>query len=381
MMAEALVNGRLLHDREFVTGRALVIEAGRIEAIVDQDDLDGVLRTVDLQGRMLVPGFIDTQVNGGGDRLFNDDPSVETIAAIGTAHRRFGTTGFLPTLISDDAAKIEAAMEAARAAIAQGIPGVLGVHIEGPFLNVEKKGIHDASKLRPISDAEVALLSRPLGGKTIVTLAPEKVPSESIRRLANAGVIVCAGHTNASADCIAEALRNGLRGFTHLFNAMSQMTAREPGVVGAALYDEDSWCGLIVDGHHVDPKVLKLALRTTRLSRFMLVSDAMPSVGGRKSFTLGGEAISVVGGKCVNADGTLAGSDLDMASAVRNAVSMLGVDLADAVAMASGNPATFLGLEDELGRIAPGYRANLVLLDEGMQVVESWVGGVRSGAS
>ena len=381
MMAEALVNGRLLHDREFVTGRALVIEAGRIEAIVDQDDLDGVLRTVDLQGRMLVPGFIDTQVNGGGDRLFNDDPSVETIAAIGTAHRRFGTTGFLPTLISDDAAKIEAAMEAVRAAIAQGIPGVLGVHIEGPFLNVEKKGIHDASKLRPISDAEVALLSRPIGGKTIVTLAPEKVPSESIRRLANAGVIVCAGHTNASADCIAEALRNGLRGFTHLFNAMSQMTAREPGVVGAALYDEDSWCGLIVDGHHVDPKVLKLALRTTRLSRFMLVSDAMPSVGGRKSFTLGGEAISVVDGKCVNADGTLAGSDLDMASAVRNAVSMLGVDLADAVAMASGNPATFLGLEDELGRIAPGYRANLVLLDEGMQVVESWIGGVRSGAS
>jgi len=381
MMAEALVNGRLLHDREFVTGRALVIEAGRIEAIVDQDDLDGVLRTVDLQGRMLVPGFIDTQVNGGGDRLFNDDPSVETIAAIGTAHRRFGTTGFLPTLISDDAAKIEAAMEAVRAAIAQGIPGVLGVHIEGPFLNVEKKGIHDASKLRPISDAEVALLSRPIGGKTIVTLAPEKVPSESIRRLADAGVIVCAGHTDASADCIAEALRNSLRGFTHLFNAMSQMTAREPGVVGAALYDEDSWCGLIVDGHHVDPKVLKLALRTTRLSRFMLVSDAMPSVGGRKSFTLGGEAISVVGGKCVNADGTLAGSDLDMASAVRNAVSMLGVDLADAVAMASGNPATFLGLEDELGRIAPGYRANLVLLDEGMQVVESWVGGVRSGAS
>lgn len=381
MMAEVLVNGRLLIGRDFVTGRALVIEAGRIEAIVDQDDLDGVLRTVDLQGRMLVPGFIDTQVNGGGDRLFNDDPSVETIAAIGTAHRRFGTTGFLPTLISDDAAKIEAAMEAARAAIAQGIPGVLGVHIEGPFLNVEKKGIHDASKLRPISDAEVALLSRPIGGKTIVTLAPEKVPSESIRRLANAGVIVCAGHTNASADCIVEALRNGLRGFTHLFNAMSQMTAREPGVVGAALYDEDSWCGLIVDGHHVDPKVLKLALRTTRLSRFMLVSDAMPSVGGRKSFTLGGEAISVVGGKCVNADGTLAGSDLDMASAVRNAVSMLGVDLADAVAMASGNPATFLGLEDELGRIAPGYRANLVLLDEGMQVVESWVGGVRSGAS
>jgi N-acetylglucosamine-6-phosphate deacetylase len=375
-MAGALVNGRVLIDGRFVTGRTVVIEDGRIASTAGND-----AEAFDLQGRTLVPGFIDTQVNGGGDRLFNDDPSVETIAAIGAAHRRFGTTGFLPTLISDDSAKIEAAMDAVRSAIAERVPGLLGVHIEGPFLNVEKKGIHEASKIRPISDADIALLSRPTGGKTIVTLAPEKVPADAIRRLTDAGVIVCAGHTNASADCIAEALRSGQRGFTHLFNAMSQMTAREPGVVGAALYDDNSWCGLILDGHHVDIRVLKVALRASPLRRFMLVSDAMPSVGGRKAFVLGGQAITVENGKCVNADGTLAGSDLDMASAVRSAVSMLGLDLADAVAMAGTNPAAFLGLESELGSIAPGYRANLVLLDDDLQVVESWIDGVRSGAA
>jgi N-acetylglucosamine-6-phosphate deacetylase len=379
-MPKALVNARVLIGEEFVTGQAVVVEAARIAAIAREDGLPNDVERIDLQGQTLVPGFIDTQVNGGGDRLFNDDPSVETIAAIGAAHRRFGTTGFLPTLISDDAEKIEAAMEAARSAIAAGIPGALGVHIEGPFLNLDKKGIHDATKLRQITDDEIALLSRPTGRKTIVTLAPETVPQGVIRRLSDAGVIVCAGHTNASANCIADALKNGVRGFTHLFNAMSQLTAREPGVVGAALYDESSWCGLIVDGHHVDPRVLKIALRSTSLRRFMLVSDAMPSVGGSKAFNLGGQAISVIDGKCVSADGTLAGSDLDMATAVRNAVSMLGVDLAEGAGMASAHPAAFLGLDHELGHIAAGYRANLVLLNAELEVVETWIDGSPSGS-
>jgi N-acetylglucosamine-6-phosphate deacetylase len=379
-MAQALVNGRMLIDGEFMTGRAAVIDEGLITLITADDDLPSDIDQIDLCGQTLVPGFIDTQVNGGGNRLFNDDPSVETIAAIGAAHRRFGTTGFTPTLISDDSDKIEAAIEAARAAIAKRVPGILGVHIEGPFLNVDKKGIHDASKLRPISDEEISLLTRQTGGKTIVTLAPDKVPAESIRRLAEGGVIVCAGHSNATAACIVEALESGLRGFTHLFNAMSQLTAREPGVVGAALNDDQSWCGIIVDGHHVDPMVLKIALRAAPLRRFVLVSDAMPSVGGHKSFTVAGETISVSEGRCVNADGTLAGSDLDMASAVRNAVSMLGVDLADAVAMASANPAAFLGVNHELGTIASGYRANFVLLDDELEVLETWIDGEPSGS-
>jgi len=379
-MAEALVNGRVLIDGEFVTGRAVVIDGARIVSILSDGDLPGDIQAVDLQGQMLVPGFIDTQVNGGGDRLFNDDPSVETIAAIGTAHRPFGTTGFLPTLLSDDAHKVEAALEAVRTAIALGVPGVLGVHIERPFLNVEKKGIHDAAKLRPLSDDEIALLSRSTGGRTIVTLAPEQVPADAIRRLTDAGVLVCAGHSNATAACIDEALSNGLRGFTHLFNAMSQLTAREPGVVGAALYDEKSWCGLIVDGHHVDPRVLKLALRAAPLRRFMLVTDAMPSVGGSRTFMIGGETISVVDGKAANADGTIAGSDLDMASAVRNSLSMMDLDLAAALTMASANPAAFLGLDHELGRIAHGYRASLAVLDHKLHVAGTWIDGIRSVA-
>lgn len=377
-MAQALINGRVLIDGEFVAGRSVIIDKGRIEAIAA--DLPSAVDAFDLGGRTLVPGFIDTQVNGGANRLFNDDPTIDTIAAIGAAHRKFGTTGFLPTLISDDAAKIEAAMDAVRSAITADVPGVLGVHIEGPFLNVEKKGIHDASKLRPIGDAEIALLAQTTGCKTVVTLAPEQVPAEAIRRLADADVIVCVGHSNATAACIQEALKNGIRGFTHLFNAMSQLTAREPGVVGAALNDDKSWCGIIVDGHHVDPMVLRIALHAAPLRRFMLVSDAMPSVGGDKSFAVAGERISVAAGKCVSADGTLAGSNLDMASAVRNAVSMVGLDLADAVAMASANPAAFLGLDNELGQIEPGYRASLVLLDDDLHVVKTWIDGEPSGA-
>lgn len=379
-MRQALVNGRLLIGRDFVTGRSVILDDGRIAGILVDDDLPSGLARVDLQGKMLVPGFIDTQVNGGGNRLFNDDPSVETIAAIGSAHRRFGTTGFLPTLISDDSRRIAAAIDAVRMAIAAGVPGVLGVHIEGPFLNPDKKGIHNAAMLRPISNSDIQLLARRTGGKTVVTLAPETVPHNAIRRLASAGVIVCAGHTNASADETFEALRCGVRGFTHLFNAMSQLCAREPGVVGAALYDQISWCGIIVDGHHVDTRVLKVALRSTALRRFMLVSDAMPSVGGKKSFILNGEQISAAGGRCVNSAGTLAGSDLDMAAAVRNAVVSLGLTVAEAVSMASANPAAFLGVDDELGLISPGYRASLVLLDDDLTVTESWIDGVRTGA-
>lgn len=377
---QALINGRVLIGRKLVAGKSVILGEGRILAVVDDADAPSDCDRVDLGGQTLVPGFIDTQVNGGGDRLFNDDPSVETVAAIGRTHRRFGTTGFFPTLISDDAAKIAAAMDAVRMSIAAGVPGVLGVHIEGPFLNPARKGIHDATKLRPISNSDVLQLTRSCGGKTIVTLAPESVPADSIRRLATNGVVVCAGHTQATANDLFEALRNGLRGFTHLFNAMSQLSAREPGAVGAALYDENSWCGIIVDGHHVDARVLKIALRATPHRRFMLVSDAMPSVGGRKSFMLNGEQISARGGKCVNAHGTLAGSDLDMASAVRNAVSMLRLDLADAAMMASANPAAFLGLDHELGRIAPGFRASLVLIDSAFHVIETWIDGVRSGS-
>jgi N-acetylglucosamine-6-phosphate deacetylase len=375
-MTLALINGRILTDDGFVAGKTVVLRDGRIERIVDDGaPLDGV-RKWNLAGQLLLPGFIDTQVNGGGGVLFNDDPSVDSILEIGRAHRRYGTTGFLPTLISDDLHVVSRAVRAVQDAIEIGVPGVLGIHIEGPYLNEERKGVHDATKLRWLDDDGVQLLTSLRGGKTLVTLAPERTSPEMIRKLSRAGVIVSAGHTNATHPQIRAALDQGLSGFTHLFNAMSQLTGREPGTVGAALDDPNSWCGIIVDGHHVDPVVLRIAMRAKRRDRFMLVTDAMPSVGApNKAFRLQGRPISVADNMCVDEEGRLAGSDIDMATAVRNVPEMLELDLAEGARMASRYPAEFLGLGAELGRIAPGYRADLVLIDEAVNVIETWIGG------
>jgi N-acetylglucosamine-6-phosphate deacetylase len=333
-----------------------------------------------MRGNTLLPGFIDTQVNGGGGVLFNDDPSVASIMEIGRAHRRFGTTGFLPTLISDDLEVVSRALHAVQDAIEHGVPGVLGIHIEGPFLNAARKGVHDESKLRWLKEDALGLLTSLKGGRTLVTLAPERTTPQIIRKLTDAGVIVSAGHTNGTYEEIRAALDYGLTGFTHLFNAMSQLTGREPGAVGAALDDQDSWCGIILDGHHVDPVVLRIAMRSKRADRFMLVTDAMPTVGApNKTFNLQGRPISVADNMLLDENGRLAGSDIDMATAVRNAPSMLEVDLAQAARMASLYPAAFLGLDHELGRIEPGYRANLVLVDDGINVVETWIDGKSGG--
>jgi N-acetylglucosamine-6-phosphate deacetylase len=374
-MLQAFRNGKILTVAGLEPGRTLLVRDGRIEAVLGARDVVGADQEIDLDGGLLVPGFIDCQVNGGGGELFNDEPSVQTIATIGRAHRRFGTTGFLPTLISDDLDVVARGIEAVREAIARRVPGVLGIHVEGPFLNEARRGVHDASKLRELDDDAVKLLTQPHGGVTMVTLAPERTTPRYIRQLAEAGVIVSAGHTNATFDELQPALRAGLRGFTHLFNAMSPLGSREPGAVGAALADDGSWCGLIVDGHHVHPEVMKLAVRAKRHDRFLLVTDAMPSVGADvKAFVLNGRPIRVADRKLVDEEGRLAGADLDMASAVRNAIGMLGLPLIDAVRMASASPAEFLGLRD-VGRIAPGQRANLVWLDQQLQVRGTWIDG------
>jgi N-acetylglucosamine-6-phosphate deacetylase len=376
-MTLALVNGRLLRDSGWVENQVVLIDSARIQQIVARDSDWSADTTYDLRGQTLLPGFIDVQVNGGGGVLFNDDPSVASIREIGRAHRRFGTTGFLPTLISDDLDVVSRAVKAAHDAIEAGVPGVLGIHIEGPFLNAARKGVHDETKLRWLDEDALELLTSLKGGKTLVTLAPERTTPQIIRKLVNAGVIVSAGHTNGTYAEIRTALDHGLTGFTHLFNAMSQLSGREPGAVGAALDDDGSWCGIIVDGHHVDPVVLKIAMRSKRRDRFMLVTDAMPTVGApNKTFSLQGRPISVAyDNMLVDAQGRLAGSDIDMATAVRNALEMLDVDLPHAARMASLYPATFLGLDRELGRIEAGYRADLVLVDEALNVVETWIAG------
>jgi len=379
-MSVALVNGRVLRENRLVEGRCVLLADGRILDIVAPSERR-VRRAErrDLGGQLLLPGFIDSQVNGGGGVLFNDAPSVESIRAIGRAHRRFGTTGFLPTLISTDPDIMTRAIAAVRGAIEAGVPGVLGIHIEGPYLSLARKGVHDPAKLRELDASALGLLTSLRGGRTLVTLAPEVTTPQIIEKLVAAGVVVSAGHTNATYAEISIALRHGLTGFTHLFNAMSQLTGREPGAVGAALEDPTSWCGIIVDGAHTDPVVLRIALRCKPHDRFMLVTDAMPSVGtNNDSFELQGRRITVSGSTCLDEDGRLAGSNIDMATCVRNAISMLGLSLPEAVRMASQGPAEFLGLAHDTGRIAPGLRADLVLADEGLNVLETWIAGRSS---
>jgi N-acetylglucosamine-6-phosphate deacetylase len=375
MSAVALHPSRVLTPAGFRADCCVVMDGGLILDVLPSRGCPDDLPRRELDGD-LVPGFIDLQVNGGGGVLFNDQPTVDGIAAIGAAHRRSGTTGFLPTLISDDLAVVARAIEAVDAAIEQGVPGVLGIHIEGPFLNAAKKGAHDASKFRTLDAAAIDLLSSLRRGRTLVTLAPELAPPGTIRALVDRGVIVAAGHTSASYDEIQRAIAEGLGGFTHLFNAMPQLGSREPGPVGAALESRATWCGVIADAHHVHPATLRIALAAKGADGIVLVTDAMPSVGSDvKEFRLTGQRILVEGGRCVTADGTLAGSHLTMAEAVRNAERLMSTDAATAVRMASTVPARILGLSEERGEIRPGLRADLVLVDAEKNVVTTWIGG------
>ena len=380
MATRALVNARVLVDDGFRDDLAVLLDdGGDIAALVPAGEARARAGEVeDLAGGWLVPGFIDAQVNGGGGVLFNNDTSVEAIAAIGRAHRRFGTTGFLPTLISDDAEVMARAIGATRAAIAAGVPGVLGVHLEGPYIAPARKGTHDAGKFRVPDAAEVAMATSLDNGITLITLAPEQVPLATIRAMAARGAIVVAGHTAASYEQARAGLEAGLRGFTHLYNAMSPLQGREPGAVGAALEDRDSWCGVIVDGVHVHPGSLRVALAAKPRGKLFLVTDAMPMVGADDpAFALYGEVITAVDGVVRNAAGALAGSALDMATAVRNCVRLLGLPLDEAARMASTYPADFLGLGGRCGRIAAGLQADLVLLDESLAVRSTWIAGVR----
>ncbi|SDR17466.1 N-acetylglucosamine-6-phosphate deacetylase [Pseudoxanthomonas sp. CF125] len=373
----ALVNGRVLTDRGIEEGIAVLVQAGRIVAVVSEHQaLQRADDAYDLQGAILLPGFIDCQVNGGGGVLFNNSPDAESLRRIGAAHRQFGTTGFLPTLISDDAGRMREAVAATHAAIAQNVPGVLGIHLEGPYLAPARKGTHDASKFRVPDAQEIELATALDNGITLITLAPERVGADTVRALVQRGAIVCAGHTAASYEETRTGIDAGIRGFTHLFNAMSPLTGREPGAVGAAMEDAGTWCGVIVDGHHVHPASLRVALKAKARGKVFLVTDAMPPVGADDpSYELYGEVITARDGVVRNAAGTLAGSALDMATAVRNSVRILGLPLEEAARMASAYPAEFLGIGDRYGRIAPGYHADLVALDADLQVVATWIDG------
>ncbi|MDY0872680.1 N-acetylglucosamine-6-phosphate deacetylase [Dongia rigui] len=357
---------------------AVIIRDGRVADLLPAAQLGSDMATERLAGHMLVPGFIDVQVNGGGGVLLNDAPNVAGIGRICDAHALFGTTSLLPTLITDTPALTATVVAAVKQALAANLPGCLGLHLEGPFLSPERRGAHDAQLIRQMNDADVDLLLG-LGLQTLlVTLSPERVQPRIIRRLADAGIVVSLGHSNASYDQVLAAVDAGARGVTHLFNAMSPLTHRAPGVVGAALDSGQLWCGLIADGHHVHKAAIDIALRAKRgPGRIFLVTDAMSTVGSDiQSFDLNGRRITRQDGVLVLDDGTLAGSDLDMMAAVRFMVQGVGLDLLQALRMASVDPADFLGRQD-IGRIAAGARADFVLIDHDLRAKAVWRGGVR----
>ncbi|BBJ95051.1 N-acetylglucosamine-6-phosphate deacetylase [Xanthomonas campestris pv. campestris] len=377
---QALCNARVLTDDGLQDGLAVLLDGAQIQAVVAADDarVAQAGTRVDLGGATLLPGFIDIQVNGGGGVLFNNACTPQALATIAAAHRRYGTTGMLPTLISDTAEVMAEAIAATRQAIAQGVPGVLGIHLEGPYLSPARKGTHDAQKFRVPDAHEIAVDTSLDNGVTLITLAPERVPLDDIRAFVAGGAVVFAGHTAATYEQARDGIAAGVSGFTHLYNAMSPLAGREPNAVGAALEDPAVWCGVIVDGVHVHPASLRVALAAKPRGKLLLVTDAMPMVGADSpSFDLYGETITAIDGVVRNAAGALAGSALDMATAVRNSVQWLGVDLAEAARMASTYPAQCIGLGERLGRIAPGYQADLVLVDADVHVLDTWVAGQR----
>lgn len=371
------VNGTVLTGVGALDGANIDIVDGRIAAI---EPAGGAVDGIDLAGGWLVPGFVDLQVNGGGGVLFNDAPDVEAIRRIGAAHARFGTTGFMPTLISATPDQILLALDAVDRAVDQGVPGCIGLHVEGPAINGRRRGIHAAERLRMLDADVIARLVEPRRAKVMVTLAPEFTGLDDVRRLAESGVVVSLGHSDCDYDTARAAIAAGARGVTHLFNAMSAMHHRAPGLVGAVLEDRSIWSSIIVDGEHLHPAAVRIAVATRPADKLFLVTDAMPCVGTDiDAFELEGRPIRVVDGRCLGEDGTLAGAALDMAAAVRNTIAQTGIDVAAAVALAAANPAAYVGLQDERGRIAEGLSADFVQLDAHLQPVCTWMRGIPSG--
>ena len=375
----ALTGARIFDGESWHENHALLVAGDSVAGIFPRTQLPDGTETFDTGGGILAPGFVDLQVNGGGGIMLNDRQDVDAIRTICAAHARFGTTALLPTLITDRAEAVRAALAAGADAARQGVPGFLGLHLEGPHLALARKGAHDGALIRPMTDDDEALLlsARPHLPVLMVTLAPEVVGLDRIARLAATGILVSLGHSDASCATAAAAADAGATLVTHIFNAMSQMGSREPGLVGAALDTGSLQCGLIADGFHVDPVTIRNALRAKEgPGRLFLVTDAMAPFGtDETSFELNGRTILRREGRLTLEDGTLAGADLDLPSAIRFMTGTVGVELGEALRMAGRYPAAAAGLDDRYGRLGFGSRADIVLLSEALDVRSVWVGG------
>ena len=365
----ALVNCDIYTGDSVEYDKAILIEGEHIHGLVRIEELDDSVEQINLNGDSVAPGFIDVQVNGGGGVLFNDNPTPEGIAALVDAHKKYGTTNLLPTYITGSIEGMREAAGAINTYLNKSAKGVLGIHYEGPFINVAKAGVHDKKHIIQYDDAVCEVITSIDQGITLLTVAPEIVGTNIIRNLTRKNIIISLGHTNASYDEAISAFDAGATCTTHLYNAMSPLASRAPGVVGAALDHQDSWIGIIVDGYHVDFSSIRVAIRAKAHGKSILVTDSMPPLGtDKKGFVLGELNIQVDDGRCVTNDGVLAGSVLDMSAAVRNCIQKIGLPKDEALRMSSTYPSAFLGLENELGKIASGYRANLTIFNNQIYV-------------
>jgi N-acetylglucosamine-6-phosphate deacetylase len=380
-MMKVFSGARLFDGERMIDGHALLVENDVIVGMTPSNDYPLGSERHDLGGGILAPGLIDWQVNGGGGVLFNDTPTVAGIRAIVEAHRGDGTTSLLPTLVTAPAEKLHLALAAAAEAH-ESVPGALGIHVEGPFIDLRRKGAHPPAFIRTMTEDDADRLIAAPSGVMVVTLAPSSVGTDLITRLAEAGIIVSVGHSDATAEEAQAAFRAGATAVTHLYNAMSQLAHRQPGVVGAALADPDIICGFIADGHHVHETAARAAFNARGASGIALISDAMPpAAGGPEVFTLEGRRATKVGTRLTLDDGTLAGAAITLMDAVRYMTGTLGIGLADALKMATLTPARLLRLDHRIGRLKPGLRADLVHLGCDLRVKGVWIAGERSAAS
>jgi N-acetylglucosamine-6-phosphate deacetylase len=376
-MRQVIYGARIFDGVSLLNDRALVIDGKYIVDLVPVTERPRGLLEHDLGGGILSPGFIDAQVNGGGGVWVNGTPTLEGIRHILEAHRRYGTTHALPTVITDDPSLLKAALEAGKQAESQ-LPGYLGLHVEGPFIDPIRAGAHPSHFIRHLTDSDVEELIAYKAGVMLVTLAPNKVPMLLIEKLAKAGIIVSLGHSEATDTETLAAIDAGASAVTHLFNAMSPLTHRAAGVVGATLSDPRVIAGMIADGHHVSPTAIRVALRAKGPQGLALVSDAMPpAADGPDRYDLKGRTVLKNGTRLALADGTLAGSAITLLDAVRYLVLDLQVEIESALQMATLTPARMLRVDHKFGRLAKGFSSSLVHLDDDLMLKSVWIDGLN----
>ncbi len=376
----ALVGAQVFDGRRFLSEHAVVVRSGTIDSVCHVEQLGADIERLTLDGGVLAPGFIDIQVNGGGGLLLNNEPTNQGLRTLVTAHRAGGTTACLPTVITDVESVGPQVFEAFLQALDEGADGLLGIHLEGPHLNARKRGVHREALIRTLSASDMNWLCEAASVcRILLTVAPETLQAGQIGQLTDAGVLVFCGHTAASFEQSLAAVDEGAVGFTHLFNAMTPLESRAPGAVGAALLADKAYCGIISDGHHVHADVIRLAHRTKPRGKLLLVTDAMATVGSEdKSFELYGETITERNGRLVNGEGRLAGSAISMIDAVRHTHQQCGLPLGECLRMASAYPAELLGVSDKRGHLRAGCRADMVHVDDNLQLKGVWIAGERS---